>query len=120
MNTLDLLKDHPKAALVIKQFYLDIMLKSLENKDIPDDFKMAVKSAGIDDARVASLMETTPRGMFDMFDNQKIYIQISVLPDVGKFWYSINGKDGDLRYDDRRETEKQAVFLAFKLLNDKL
>ena len=120
MNGLELLKEHPKAALVVKQWYLDKMLENINDASVPEDFKEFVKMQDLGDDKVGKFIDASPRTLFDVFDNHKIYIQISVLVEAPKFWYSINGEDSGLRWDDRKEAEKQAVFVAFKLLNDKL
>lgn len=120
MNGLQLLNDYPKAAIVVKQWYLDKMLENINDESIPDDFKELVRQQSLDDERVSKFIDSSYRTLFDVFDNHKIYIQVSVLVEAPKFWYSINGADSRLRWDDRREAEKYAVFEAFKLLNDKL
>lgn len=120
MNGLQLLKDHPKAALVIKQWYLEKMLESINDSSVPNDFKELVRSQGLDDEKVGRLIDSSHRTLFDVFDSHKIYIQISILPESGKFWHVINGKDSSLKFDNRKDADKQAVVEAFKLLDDKI
>ena len=44
MSILELLDNYPKAAIVVKQWFLDRMLESLNNDSLPEEFKDYVKS----------------------------------------------------------------------------
>lgn len=118
MNGLELLKEHPKAALVIKQFYLDKMLEGLKDESLPEDFKDLVRQQGIDVEKIAVFIDSSPRNLFDVFDNHKIYISVTKLDDG--FHWNINDSDADKCYPVRIDAEKDALIGAFKLLNDKL
>ena len=118
MNGLELLDEYPKAAIVIKQWYLDKMLESLKDEDLPEDFKEHVRQQGITNENVSKMLEGMPRALFDVFDGQKVVIQINTFP---SFSYSIN--EGDVisgSWETRKEAESAAIKEAFKLLNDKL
>lgn len=118
MTGLELLDEHPKAAIVVKQWYLDKMLESLKDESLPEDFKEHVRQQGIDNSTIAKMIDGMPRTLFDVFDNNKVFIQINVSPN---FSYSIN--EGDVisgSWKTRREAEIAAIEQAFKLLNDKL
>lgn len=120
MNALQLLKDNSKAALVIKQFYLDVLLEGLNDKNIPEDFKESVRNISIDDERIATLMDNSPRGMFDMFDSHKVFIGIIPIGNNGDFSVTINGDKLPTLFANRKEAESLAVETAIKLLNNKL
>ena len=124
MNSIELLKEHPKAATVIKQWILNQLLESLKNDSIPEDFKQQILIDGIDDERIADLIDVSPRGLFDCFDEQKVHIQIGTdCTNVFKtmFAYSFDcGKTNSDLFYTRKEAEKEAVTEAFKILNDKL
>lgn len=118
MNGLELLDEHPKAAIVVKQWYLDKMLESLKDEDLPEDFKEHVRQQGITNENVSKMLEGMPRALFDVFDSQKVVIQINTFP---SFSYSIN--EGDVisgSWETRKEAESAAIEQAFKILNDKL
>lgn len=118
MNGLQLLDEHPKAAIVVKQWYLEKMLESLKDESLPEDFKEHVRQQGIDNETIAKMIDGMPRTLFDVFDGQKVIIQINTFP---SFSYSIN--EGDVisgSWETRKEAETAAIKEAFKLLNDKL
>ena len=49
MKGIELLKEHSKAAIVMKQWFLEKMLEGLNDESLPDDFKVYVREQGIDD-----------------------------------------------------------------------
>lgn len=118
MTGLELLETHPKSAEVIKKFYHDRMLKSLNaDNTIPEDFKEMFKSQEFDNEYIAKFIDDNPRFLFDVFDAHGVYIQIN----VPKFSYSIN--EGDViagSWETRKEAEVAAVEQAFEILNNKL
>lgn len=118
MNSLQLMKDNPKATVVVKQWVLNKLLDSLKDSSVPDDFKEFVKLQDIDDDKVATIIDAGPRMLFDVFDENNVYIQINVGPN---FSYSIN--QGDVisgSWENRVGAEKEAIEQAFKLLEEKL
>ena len=126
MQAQELLETYDKAAVVIKQFYLQHMLESLNDENLPENFKDFVREQGIDNDTVAVMLTASPRTFFDVFDNHKIYIEILV--DLTKtdalFSYVINGNIMDnvegVLYNSRIEAERAAVEKAFQMLNEKL
>ena len=121
MKGLELLESHPKTAIVIKQWYLDKMLESLNNKEIPEEFREAVRAQDIDNENVGTLIDASPRNLFDVFDEHKLFIQINVYPLYSSFSYFIN--EGDVisgGWTERKEAELAAIIQAFKLLEEKL
>jgi hypothetical protein len=78
MQAQELLETYDKAAVVIKQFYLQHMLESLNDENLPENFKDFVKEQGIDNDTVAVMLTASPRTFFDVFDNHKIYIEIHI------------------------------------------
>jgi hypothetical protein len=126
MQAQELLETYDKAAIVIKQFYLAHMLESLNDENLPENFKDFVKEQGIDNDTVAVMLTASPRIFFDVFDNHKIYIEILVdlTKDNALFSYVIDGNmmgnvEGVL-YNSRIEAERVAIEKAFEILNDKL
>ncbi len=118
MNSLELLEKHPKCALIIKQWFLAKMLDSLSDVNVPDDFKEFVKAQDLENEKIATMINASPRMLFDVFDDHKVYIQINVGPN---FSYSIN--QGDLisgSWETRIEAEKAAIEQAFTILEAKL
>ena len=63
---LELLENHPKTAIVIKQWLLDKLLESLKDESLPEDFKQHVREQGIDNDRVDKILTGSPRALFDV------------------------------------------------------
>jgi adenosylcobinamide amidohydrolase len=121
MQAQELLETYDKAAVVIKQFYLQHMLESLNDENLPENFKDFVKEQGIDNDTVAVMITASPRTFFDVFDTYKIYIQITVDIENNCFRYSFDGgKVESNDYTTRKEAELEAVKMAFQTLNEKL
>lgn len=118
MNGLELLKEHPKSAIVVKQWYLDMLLESLKDDNLPEDFKQYAREAGIDDERIGAIIDASPRGLLDVFDGQKLFI--SVEGSAKGFTWNINKEDTSEFYNTRKEAETEAIINAFKLLEEKL
>lgn len=114
----ELLTTYPKSTVVIKQWYLNKMLEGLEDENLPEDFKEHVRQQDMSDETVGKLIDSHPRGLFDVFDDHKVYIDISCLND--KFLWGINNDMNNAAYDSRIEADEAAVEQAFKILNDKI
>jgi hypothetical protein len=119
---LELLKKYPEAAKEVKSYYLELMLESLNNESLPEDFKDHVRAQGIDDEKIAKIAEGSPRNLFDVFDVNGIFIEISV--SHNDFSYKIYPRDQNfldvIWYHTRKEAEEIAIKDAFQLLNEKL
>jgi hypothetical protein len=125
MNSLELLETYDKAAAVIKRYYLEFMLESLNNDNLPDNFKDFVREQGIDNDKIAAIIDSAPRGLFDVFDDHGVYIEILLdYKESVIFTYTVRDLDvmytEPIKYNTRKEAELTAVTEAFKLLNDKL
>lgn len=119
---LDLLTSHPKTAVVVKQWLLDKLLTSMKTDSVPEDFKELVRQQGIDNNRVSDILSGSPRSLFDVFDDHKVYIRISV-DDKGQvpvFRYSFDGLVESIDYPSRKDAETDAVVDAFKQLEQRL
>ena len=119
MKGIELLETYPKAAQVIKQWFLEQMLEGLKDENLPEDFKKHVREQDIDNEKVGKLIDFSPRGLYDVFDNHKIIIDITYFQGP-KFWFSINCAVDEGKFDHRKDCEKAAIQQAFKLLNEKL
>ena len=120
MTGLELLEKYDKTAIVIKQFYLNAMLESLKDEELPENFKEYARQTTIDNDKIGKLIDVQPRGLFDVFDANKIYIGITPNILIGgiEFKYTIDDISGER--PTRRETERIAVEKAFEILNNKL
>ena len=118
MSTLNLLQQHPKVADVIKAYYLEKLLNSLNSEVVTDEFKEFVLAKGVPMESLLSIIDDVPRNLFDVFDTHEVYIDISSLN--GVFLWGINGDMNDTIYQTRKDAERVAVVEAFKLLEEKL
>ena len=122
MKAIDLLETYPKAATVIKEFYYEKMINSLqEDNDIPQEFKDMVKAHQFDSEYIATFIDNNPRFLFDIFDANDVYIQITVDLENNCFRYSFDG--GQVESNDfltRIAAETRSIEAAFEILNEKL
>jgi len=117
---LELLQKYPEAGKVVKDHFLFKMLNALNDDNLPDDFKEHVRAMGIDDDKVASMIGNAPRSLFDVFDDNQIFINITFDNTRNIFTWSVNEEANSQNYIFRKAAEQDAVAEAFKLLNEKL
>lgn len=86
---------------------------------VPDDFKEFVKAQDMTDETVSKVIDAGPRMLFDVFDEHKVYIQITYY-DGPKFWCSINGVQSENKHDNRIDAEEEAIQGAFTILEANL
>lgn len=124
MKALELLEKYPKAGKVVNDWFLAKMLKSLNTNTIPEEFKEYISNQPIDNQNVAVMINNNPRVLFDVFDENDLYIEILVdyKSNIAKFSYTVIDDEilsNTINYASRKEAELAAIELAFKLLNDK-
>jgi hypothetical protein len=119
---LDLLNKYPKAAEVVKNWFTDKMIESLNTDDVPEDFKEMIRQDVIDNEKLDKILGKQPRTLFDVFDEHKIYIEIQLNTGSSvKFLYLINKNQTSFeQYNTRKEAEGFAVETAFEILEQKL
>ena len=100
------------------------MLESLNNDSLPEDFKEHVRNEGVDDDKIVAVIEAGPRALFDVFDENEIYIFIHYMDvkDNVEFFYSFRNIDTNpvKLFKTRKEAERAAIKQAFEILNSKL
>ena len=122
MEMIKLLEEHPKTATVIKQWLLEMLLESMKDSSVPEDFKQLAREQGIDNDRVAGILGSSPRALFDVFDSHKLCIETTI-DKTGFFWRinDLNTKFWDgASSPTRKESDVKAIIEAFKLLEAKL
>lgn len=122
MSGLELLETYPKAAKVITKFFVDQLIDSLNDADLPEDFKEFAREQEIGNERVGTLIDNQPRGLFDVLDANQVYVEITVIVGQNTFFiYHVNGIVNDNPpYHNRKEAEMAAIGKSFQILNDKL
>jgi hypothetical protein len=115
---IEILKQHPKAAQVMKDYYIDLMIESAQ--DLPAHFKEFLQDKGLEMSNIAEMMETAPRNLFDVFDKYDIIISITYDRNTNKFCYLVNEYQEKDQFDTRKEADKDAIGTALTLLEAKL
>jgi len=115
---IEILKQHPKAAQVMKDYYIDLMIESAQ--DLPAHFKEFLQDKGLEMSNIADMMEAAPRNLFDVFDNYSIIISITYDRAANKFCYFVNEYENKKHFDTRKQADKDAVETALALLEAKL
>jgi hypothetical protein len=125
MKTNELLAKYPLATEVIRKSYFDKMIASVESaKDIPEEFKQSLMNEAITDERLIIFIDSQPRTLFDVFDDNKVFIFIHYMDvkDSVEFFYSFRNIDTNpvKSFKTRKEAELAAIAKAFELLEDKI
>ena len=78
MTGLELLEKYPLAAKVVKDWFLSQMLESFKDSTVPEDFKSYMLEQGIENDKVAVLIDINPRVLLDVFDSNDIIIYFMI------------------------------------------
>jgi hypothetical protein len=120
MDIQKLFEDYPKSCEIIKQWFLERMLESFKDENVPADFKDFVRQQGIGTEQIAKIIGSNPRSLFQVFDDNKLFIEIRVNVEEGpEFSWGVNGKKVDDWYATRTEAELKAVIECLKQLNER-
>jgi hypothetical protein len=120
MKGLELLEKYPLAANVIKEWFLKSMIESFKDESVPEEFKQFMLDQGIEEEKVGTLIDLNPRMLFDVFDENEIFIGTNVTQ-KDAFHCTINNSlsPGGTHYT-RKEAELFAIEAAFEILENKL
>lgn len=119
MSGLELLEKHPYATEVIRTWFLEKMIESLNDQSVPDEFKDFMRGQGIDNERLSTMIDANPRMLFDVFDENDLFIEIFMYPDV-TFTCKIGNEATTNSWKTRKEAEMFAIEAAFEILENKL
>jgi hypothetical protein len=124
MKAVELLEKYPEAAKVIHEFYRNRMMSSMETDDVPDEFKEMLKQQSFDNEYIATFVDASPRMLFDVFDENGIYITTHVAAADGYFKWEIHSEaevyETSEYLNNRKMAEAAAVEKAFEILNEQL
>jgi hypothetical protein len=124
MKGIELLEQNPETAKLICSYYLEVMLESLNDESLPEDFKDHVRAQAMDNRNIAAILDGNPRNLFDFFDSQSLFINI--MTEKGEtFSYTIIinhqiGVSSTLMAKTRKEAEKEAIITAIGMLETRL
>ncbi len=117
----ELLEKYPKAAKVVKDYYLELFMKGLEGKDFDEDYLEHVRSQEPQLGILENILEENPIGLSRIFDANHIYISTSIkINSEGVFFVCGINEAITATYFDRISAEKEAVSKAFEILESKL
>ncbi len=125
MKGIDLLNKYTASAEIIREWFLEKMIESLQTTDVPDDFKNMMKQTGIENDKLAIMIDSNPRMLFDVFDNNDVIIQIiPIKEDKVKYLSRVDQfetpYDFTRPYFTRKEAELAAIEKAFEILEERL
>jgi hypothetical protein len=119
MNALELLEKHPRAGSVIRNWLLWRMVEALESESIDEEFKQYMRDQGIENDKIAPMIDANPRMLLDVFDEYKVFIEILLYPDE-TFTCKIGNQATTNSWKTRKEAEIFAVEAAFEILEKQL
>ena len=127
MKTNELLEKHPLTTEVVRTWFFEQMVKSFDDETVPEEFKEMMKQEGVTNERLAILIDAQPRTLFDVFDENKIFICISVWRKTpgdfenAEFGIALNATNkNNSNFSSRKEAELVAIEEAFEILENKL
>ena len=120
MNALVLLQQNPHAAQIIKDYYVKLMLDTLDESLLPENFKDFLREQGIDDEKVAQMMEANARNVYDVLDENGFIISITYDAEFKKFSWYVNDDQHKIVCDTRKQSENEAVAACIFRLERKL
>jgi hypothetical protein len=118
MKGLELLESYPLTAKVVRDWFMNQMLESFNDDTVPEGFKQYMLEQGIDNDKVAILIDVNPRNLLDVFDEHEVFISINVVD--RKFTYRIDNLVNPTEYSTRKECELISITRAFEMLETKL
>jgi len=119
MKAIELLEGHPKAAELIRAWFIEKMIESMKDADnIPDEFKEFMREQGIDNEKLSIMIDAQPRSFFEVFDAKEIFINVFYV--VGKFHAQISDNDAQIEATIRKDAEAGIIEHAFRILEERL
>lgn len=117
MSGLELLEKYPLAAKVINDWVMSQMLESFKDDSVPQEFKDYMLAQGVENDKLAVMIDSQPRFLFDVFDFNDVIIETIVFPD-NTFSCKIGKQATTLSWKTRKEAEKFGIEAAFELLEE--
>jgi hypothetical protein len=120
MTGIELLEKYPLTAQIVRDWFMKSMLESFKDENVPEEFKQFMLEQGIENDKVSKLIDVNVRILFDVFDENEIFIGTHVVQKSG-FHYTINNSlaPGGAHYT-RKKAEHAAIEKAFEILEEKL
>jgi len=120
MKATELLEKYPLSTEVVRTWFMEKMIESIKGADeVPEDFKNFMLEQGIDNDKMAIMIDANPRMLFDVFDENDLFIEIFMYPDV-TFTCKIGNEATTNSWKTRKDAEAFAIEAAFEMLENKL
>jgi len=119
MTTEQLLVEYPLTTQTVRDWFLKKMMESFIDEEVPEDFKAMMLAEGIPDGKLFKLIDAQPRSLFDVFDDNEIFIQIFGNNKNGWSFEFLNNLENS-EYATRKAAEVAAIESAFSVLEEKL
>ena len=120
MNGLELLEKHPLSAKIVRDWFMQKMIQSVKgDNEVPEDFKNFMLEQGIENDKIAIMIDGNSRMLFDVFDENDIIIIIKYHDNFGFTW-AVEEADDQSFYKTRKEAELFAIEVAFDILENQL
>ena len=120
MKATELLEKYPLSTEVVREWFMQKMIESVRGDDeVTEDFKNFMLEQGIDNNRMATIIDSNPRMLFDVFDNNDLFIEIFMYTDV-TFTCKIGNETTTNSWKTRKDAEAFAIEAAFEMLENKL
>jgi hypothetical protein len=120
MNSIVLLEKYPLATEVIREWFTKKMIESIKgDSEVPEDFKKFMLEQSIDNNKLSIFIDVNPRGLFDLFDQHKIIIEIFLYPSK-EFTCKIENEATTNSWENRKDCEWFAIEAAFEILEQQL
>lgn len=129
MKGLEILQKYPHSADVVRKWLFDKMMESMQDDSVPEDFKQSMMNEAVTNVRLAVFIDTNPRILFDVFDENDIiiYFMIFSSPEGVRFSAAIHTGNDEVKpnpigkqCNTRKEAELFAIEAAFEILENKL
>ena len=122
MEGLELLEKYPLAAKVVKDWFMEQMLESFKDETVPEGFKQYMLEQGVENDKVAKMIDANPRMLLDVFDENDISINIIRTNNSTEEWdwALVPGPQENSVCKSRKEAELFAIEAAFEILEEQL
>lgn len=117
MLGIELLEKYPLSAKVINDWVTNQMLESFKDESVPQEFKDYMLAQGVENDKLAVMIDSQPRFLFDVFDFNGAIIETIVFPD-NTFSCKIGRQATTLSWKTRKEAEKFGIEAAFGVLEE--
>ena len=101
MKGLELLEKHALSAEIVRAWFMERMIESFKDENVPDEFKDFMREQGIDNDKLGTMIDVNPRMLLDVFDDNDIFISINITD--RKFTYRIDNVINPTEYLTRKE-----------------